>query len=230
MLNTAPQILVIEDEHHIRGFIRRALESENYQVHEAATYAHGWQQLQQQSWNLVILDLGLPDKDGASLIGLLRAWSTLPILVLSARSADQDKIHALDHGADDYLTKPFSTGELLARVRALLRRSQFKGQAEQTIIRFGEFEINIKDRRMTRGSQLIHLTPIEFQLLRVLVLNAGRVLTHRQLLSEVWGNAYIESNHYLRVYIGHLRQKLELDPSQPQHLLTETGIGYRFQL
>jgi two-component system KDP operon response regulator KdpE len=146
------------------------------------------------------------------------------------RSADQDKINALDHGADDYLTKPFSTGELLARVRALLRRSQFKGQAEQTIIRFGEFEINIKDRRMTRGSQLIHLTPIEFQLLRVLVLNAGRVLTHRQLLSEVWGNAYIESNHYLRVYIGHLRQKLELDPSQPQHLLTETGIGYRFQL
>ncbi len=230
MLSIKPHILVIEDEHHIRGFIRRALESESYGVTEAATYAHGWQQLQQQQWQLVILDLGLPDKDGLGLIEVLRTWSRLPILVLSARCTDQDKINALNQGADDYLTKPFSTGELLARVRALLRRSQFNGQTEQTLIRFGDFELNLKERRLIRGTQLIHLTPLEFQLLRVLVLNAGRVLTHRQLLSEVWGHAYLESHHYLRVYIGHLRQKLELDASQPQYLLTETGIGYRFQL
>lgn len=230
-MNTAVnQILVVEDEQHIRRFVCTALASDGYQVAEAGSCAQGLQDIRSQRRDLLILDLGLPDGDGLHLIQTLRQWSKLPVLVLSARSTDLDKIKALDAGADDYLSKPFSTGELLARVRALLRRSQFNPEAESPLIRFGEFEADLLQRKISRQGQPIHLTPIEFHLLSLLLLNAGRVLTHRYLLREVWGSHYVESNHYLRVYIGHLRQKLENDPSQPRHLLTETGIGYRFQL
>jgi two-component system KDP operon response regulator KdpE len=223
-------ILVVEDEQHIRHFIRTALENESYQVTEAGTYSSALQAIQNQRLDMIILDLGLPDGDGLDLIKHLRTWSKLPVLVLSARVTDQDKIKALDAGADDYLSKPFSTGELLARVRALLRRSQFNPNAESPLICFGEIEVDLLQRKVNRKGQAVRLTPIEFHLLSLLLLNAGRVMTHRHLLREVWGSTYVESNHYLRVYVGHLRQKLEDDPSQPRYFLTETGIGYRFQL
>ncbi|MDD5394126.1 MAG: response regulator [Thiothrix sp.] len=223
-------ILVVEDEQHIRHFIRTALENESYQVTEAGTYHSALQAIQNQRLDMIILDLGLPDGDGLELIKHLRTWSKLPVLVLSARVSDQDKIKALDAGADDYLSKPFSTGELLARVRALLRRSQFNPSVESPLIRFGEVEVDLLQRKVNRKGQAVRLTPIEFHLLSLLLLNAGRVMTHRHLLREVWGSTYVESNHYLRVYVGHLRQKLEDDPSQPRHFLTETGIDYRFQL
>lgn len=230
MNTNVSQILVVEDEQHIRRFVRTALESDGHQVLEAGSCAQGLQDISNQRCDMLILDLGLPDADGLDLIQTLRQWSKLPILVLSARNTDMDKIKALDAGADDYLSKPFSGGELLARVRALLRRSQFNPEAESPLVRFGDFEADLLLRRVTRAGQAIHLTPIEFHLLSLLLLNAGRVLTHRYLLREVWGSHYVESNHYLRVYIAHLRQKLEDDPSQPRYLLTETGIGYRFQL
>lgn len=223
-------VLVVEDEQLIRRFIRTALESEHYQVTDVATREQGLQQVRALKPDLLILDLGLPDGDGTQLIQTVRTWSRLPILVLSARSTDQDKINALDIGADDYLSKPFSTGELLARVRALLRRSQFNPEAENPLVRFSEVEVDFAQRKVTRQGQLVHLTPTEFHLLSLLLLNAGRAMTHRYLLREVWGSHYIESNHYLRIYVGRLRQKLEVDPSQPQHFLTETGVGYRFQL
>jgi two-component system KDP operon response regulator KdpE len=230
MNTTLNPILVVEDEQHIRRFVRTALESDGYQAVEAGSCAQALLDIRNQRLDMLILDLGLPDGDGLSLIQTLRQWSKLPVLVLSARSTDQDKIKALDAGADDYLSKPFSTGELLARVRALLRRSQFNPDAESPLIYFGEFEVDLLQRKISRRGQAIHLTPIEFHLLSLLLLNAGRVLTHRYLLREVWGSTSVESNHYLRVYVGHLRQKIEDDPSQPRHLLTETGIGYRFQL
>ena len=223
-------VLVVEDEQLIRRFIRTALESDHYQVTDVATREQGLQQVRALKPDLLILDLGLPDGDGTQLIQTVRTWSRLPILVLSARSTDQDKINALDIGADDYLSKPFSTGELVARVRALLRRSQFNPEAENPLVRFSEVEVDFTQRKVTRQGQLVHLTPTEFHLLSLLLLNAGRAMTHRYLLREVWGSHYIESNHYLRIYVGRLRQKLEVDPSQPQHFLTETGVGYRFQL
>ena len=230
MTTAISHILVVEDEQHIRRFVRTALESEAYQVTEAGTCAQGLQDIRTQRLDMLILDLGLPDGDGLQLIQTLRTWSKLPVLVLSARSADQDKIKALDAGADDYLSKPFSTGELLARVRALLRRSQFNPETASPLIHFGDIEVDLSQRQVRRRGEAVRITPIEFHLLSLLLLNAGRVMTHRHLLREVWGSTYVESNHYLRVYVGHLRQKLEDDPSQPRHLLTETGIGYRFQL
>jgi two-component system KDP operon response regulator KdpE len=228
-MNTpASHILVVEDEQYIRRFVRTALESESHQVTEAATCKQALQELRGQRFDLVILDLGLPDSDGLTLIQDLRTWSKLPVLVLSARIHESDKIKALDAGADDYLSKPFSTGELLARVRALLRRSQFTPETENPVFIFGENEVDLQQRKVKRHGQIVHLTRTEFHLLSLLLLNTGRVLTHRYLLREVWGGTYVESSHYLRVYIGHLRQKLEDDPSQPRHLLTETGLGYRF--
>ncbi len=224
------QVLVVEDEQYIRRFVRTALENHNYQVTEASTYDQGLQQILHLKPDLLVLDLGLPDNDGLKLIHNVRTWSKLPILVLSARITEQDKIQALDKGADDYLTKPFATGELVARVRALLRRSQFNPEAVHPLLRFGDVEVDFAQRKVTRQGQPVHLTPTEFQLLSLLVLNAGRVMTHRHLLREVWGSHFIESNHYLRVYVGHLRQKLEEDPSQPRYFLTETGVGYRFQM
>lgn len=229
-----PTAIVIEDEPQIRRFVRAALEAEGWQVHEASTLRDGLAQAGTRKPDLLVLDLGLPDGDGVDLIRDVRGWSSVPIVVLSARADEADKIAALDAGADDYLTKPFGVGELLARVRANLRRPRAAGgdggtnnEEADPVFRFGEVEVDRQARLVRRAGQEVHLTPIEYRLLSVLVANAGRVLTHRQLLREVWGPSHAEQAHYLRIYMGHLRQKLEADPTQPRHLLTETAVGYR---
>ena len=224
-----PVVLIVEDEKLIRRFIRSALEDEGCSVCEAATVAQGLLEAAAKKPDLVILDLGLPDGNGIDFIGDLRAWSAVPILVLSARSHESDKIAALDVGADDYLTKPFGVGELRARARALLRRQSRGGEAASPIVDFGAVRVDLSRRVVTRSGEAVHLTPIEYRLLCVLLANSGKVMTQRHLLREVWGPASVDSAHYLRVYVGHLRQKLEDDPTQPQYLLTETGVGYRFQ-
>jgi two-component system, OmpR family, KDP operon response regulator KdpE len=222
----APVAVIVEDEPQIRRFVRAALEAEGWQVHEADTQQRGLVEAGTRKPDLLVLDLGLPDGDGLELIRDVRGWSAVPIIVLSARSDETDKIAALDAGADDYLTKPFGTGELMARVRANLRRPR-ASHAEEALFRFGDVELDRQARLVRRAGQEVHLTPIEYRLLSTLVANAGRVLTHRQLLREVWGPSHTGQNHYLRIYMGHLRQKLEADPAQPQHLLTETAVGYR---
>lgn len=229
---SSPTVVVIEDEPQIRRFVRSALEAEGWQVHEADTAKKGLIEAGTRKPDLLVLDLGLPDGDGLDVIRDVRGWSGVPIIVLSARSDELDKIAALDAGADDYLTKPFGTGELLARVRANLRRPRnaaVDGASveEDPVFKFGDVEVDRTARIARRSGQEVHLTPIEYRLLGVLMANAGRVLTHRQLLREVWGPSHVDQSHYLRIYMGHLRQKLEVDPTQPQHLLTETAVGYR---
>ena len=225
----SPIAIVIEDEPQIRRFVRGALEAEGWQVHEAATLRDGLAAAGTRQPDLIVLDLGLPDGDGVGLIRDVRGWSGVPIIVLSARTDEADKIAALDAGADDYLTKPFGTGELLARVRANLRRPRTAngGEEAEPVFRFGEVEVDRLARLVRRAGTEVHLTPTEYRLLSVLVANAGRVLTQRQLLREVWGPSHAGQSHYLRIYMGHLRQKLEADPAQPKHLLTETAVGYR---
>ena len=220
-------VLIIEDEHAIRRFLRTALEADGMRVFEAGTLQRGLIEAATRTPALALLDLGLPDGDGIDFIRDLRQWSQMPIIVLSARSEEHDKIAALDAGADDYLSKPFGIGELQARLRVALRRHG-AAQADEPVVRFADLEVNIPARRILRGSEEIHLTPIEFRLLAALLNNPGKVLTQRQLLNQVWGPNAVEHSHYLRIYMGHLRQKLEADPARPQHLLTETGIGYRF--
>jgi two-component system KDP operon response regulator KdpE len=220
-------ILIVEDEPQIRRFVAAALAEEG-RVVEAGSAAAALEAFTGPAPALAIIDLGLPDRDGVELIRELRTWTMLPLLVLSARSAEPEKVAALDAGADDYLSKPFGVLELQARVRALLRRQ--KVGAGDTVVEFGSIRIDRVHRNVTRDGTAIHLTPIEYRLLGVLLANAGRVLTHRQLLNEVWGPGHAERGHYLRIYIGHLRQKLEADPARPRYLLTETGVGYRFQL
>jgi len=178
--------------------------------------------------DVVILDLGLPDGDGIDLIRAIRVWSEVPVIVLSARVEEDDKVDALDAGADDYLTKPFGVPELLARVRVALRRQQRAGGEQGTELAFGEVTVDLVRRRVTRGGVEVHLTQIEYRLLLELLRYPGKVLTHRHLLREVWGPAHVDQTHYLRIYMGHLRQKLEREPARPRHLLTETGVGYRF--
>ncbi|MFO1433380.1 MAG: two-component system response regulator KdpE [Candidatus Competibacteraceae bacterium] len=228
MSSTTPTILVVEDEKEIRRFVRLALETAGCHVVEAEGYKRGLIEAATRKPDLLILDLGLPDGDGIEFIRDLRGWSSLPILVLSARSQETDKIQALDTGADDYLTKPFGVGELLARVRAVLRRLSHAGDTGQTRVTFGDVSVDLVRRVVEKAGQPVHLTPLEYRLLTLLLQNAGKVLTHRQLLREVWGPSYVESAHYLRVYMGHLRQKLEDDPTRPRYLMTETGVGYRF--
>lgn len=224
-----PAILLIEDEIQIRRLVRGALEQEGHRVLECGTLKEGMAQLHADAFQLLILDLGLPDGDGIAFIRELRTQFALPVLVLSARSAEGEKIRALDAGADDYLTKPYSSGELLARVRAQLRRAPQDGAAAETHFRFGDIEVDLAQRSVTCNGEPVHLTPIEYRLLCTMLAAPGKVLTYRHLLRAVWGNAFVESNHYLRIYMSHLRQKLEDDPAQPKHFLTETGIGYRFQ-
>lgn len=219
--------LIVEDEAPIRRFVRSALEGEGYRVYEADTVRRGLLEAGARKPDLVILDLGLPDGDGVIFIRDLRTWSGMPVLVLSARVEEYDKVEALDAGADDYLIKPFGVAELLARVRAV-RRRQVREPSGSALIVFGEISVDLEHRQVTRSQQSIHVTPIEFRLLATLITQSGKVLTHRQLLRDVWGPAYVERGHYLRIYMGHLRQKLEADPARPRHFLTETGIGYRF--
>jgi len=235
-LNPMPQptAIVIEDEPQIRRFVRGALEAEGWVVHDAGTLRDGLAAAGTRQPDLLVLDLGLPDGDGVTLIRDVRGWSTVPIIVLSARIDEADKIAALDAGADDYLTKPFGTGELLARVRANLRRPRAVAGDDgsnsnhgEPVFRFGDVEVDRAARLVRRAGAEVHLTPTEYRLLTVLAGNAGRVLTHRQLLREVWGPSHADQSHYLRVYMGQLRQKLEADAAQPKHLLTETAVGYR---
>ena len=225
-----PTALLVEDEPQIRRFVRAALEQEGWQVFESTGIARGLIDAGTRRPDLVVLDLGLPDGDGIDFIADVRKWSAVPIIVLSARSIESEKIRALDAGADDYLTKPFGTGELLARVRATLRRQRQPAMREDGSVRFGSVAVYPQERSVTRDGQRVHLTPTEYRLLSVLVANAGRVLTNPQLLRAVWGPGHAESGHYLRIYMGHLRQKLERDPAQPAHLLTETAVGYRLLL
>jgi len=220
--------LLIEDERQIRRFVRTALEAEGWVVHESETLRQGLTDAGTRRPDLVILDLGLPDGDGMEFLRDLRGWSQVPVIVLSARVGEQDKIEALDAGADDYLTKPFGVGELLARVRATARRRHASTlQATGSVFEFGNVKVDLSLRTVHRDGEPVHLTPLEYRLLALLIANAGKVLTHRQILREVWGPSHAEDGHYVRVYMGHLRQKLEADPARPQHLLTETAVGYR---
>ena len=229
MTEPRPTALLVEDEPQIRRFVRAALEQEGWQVHEAAELKRALIDAGTRRPDLVVLDLGLPDGDGVDFIADVRKWSGMPIIVLSARDAEQAKIRALDAGADDYLTKPFGTGELLARIRATLRRQRQPQTADATV-RFGDIAVDLVERIVTKNGSRVHLTPTEFKLLSVLVANAGKMMTNPQLLRAVWGPSNGENGHYLRVYMGHLRHKLEDEPAQPRHLITETAVGYRLVL
>ncbi|TBW11849.1 response regulator [Azotobacter chroococcum subsp. isscasi] len=223
-------ILLVEDDRQIRELVAATLEGEGYTIIEAGTAAQGAVEAGARKPDLLILDLGLPDRNGINFIRDYRIWSAVPILVLSARSQEISKVTALDAGADDYLTKPFGVSELLARVRALLRRSPSEEREQlEPIIEFGDCRIDCVHRAVTRAGEPLHLTDIQYRLLILLASNPGRVLTHRQLLLQIWGSHALENNQYLRIYVGHLRQKIERIPAQPQHILTEIGVGYRFQ-
>lgn len=228
MSTSTPIVIVVEDEAKIRRFVRLALEAEALEVHEADSVARGLIEVGTRQPDLLVLDLGLPDGDGIELIRDLRTWSDIPIIVLSARTAESDKVAALDAGADDYLIKPFGAAELLARLRAQLRRRFRAGATGMTVFEFGNIRVDLGKRIVEKGGQQIHLTPIEFRLLAYLIANPDSVLTHRQLLRAVWGPSHAEDSHYVRVYMGHLRKKIEDDPTRPEYILTESGVGYRF--
>lgn len=230
MTDAAPLILVIEDELPIRRVLRAALGSAGYHLAEAATGQQGLQMAASQPADLIVLDLGLPDMEGLQVITELRRWSQIPIIILSARGQEKDKVMALDYGADDYLSKPFGVGELLARIRVALRhQAHIRGQPADAARRFevGELSVDLETRRVVIRGQEVRLTPLEYRLLTTLVQHAGKVLTHRFLLKEVWGPGHSEETHYLRVFTASLRRKLEVDPARPRYLLTEQGIGYR---
>jgi len=224
-------VLIVEDEPQMLKFLRTCLDTEGYRVIEATRGAEAIELARTHNPDLILLDLGLPDMDGMEVTTKLREWCVQPIIVISARGQEEDKVRALDVGADDYLTKPFGTGELMARIRVALRRSARTGQdtADPRII-IGELEIDLDKRRVLARGEEVHLTPNEYKLLTVLMKNGGKVLTHRQLLKDVWGPAYATQTHYLRVYMGQLRHKLEKDPARPVYLMTEPGVGYRLKV
>jgi two-component system KDP operon response regulator KdpE len=228
MTTEGPKILLIEDEQEIRRFLRVSLNSHGYRLVEAATGREGIVQAASQQPDLMILDLGLPDLDGMEVIGQVRQWSQMPIVILSARGREEEKVKALDAGADDYLTKPFSVGELLARIRVALRHTaQGTGEGGEPVFVLESLRVDLVRRQVFVGQEEIHLTPIEYRLLTTMVKYAGKVLTHRQLLKEVWGPDSVFETHYLRVYMAQLRRKIEADPARPRFLLTEPGVGYR---
>jgi two-component system, OmpR family, KDP operon response regulator KdpE len=230
MKDPTATILLIEDELQMRRFLRVTLQSEKYSVLEAETAAIGLAQAATRNPDVVLLDLGLPDMDGLEVIEKLREWTAVPVIIISAREQERDKIKALDGGADDYLTKPFSAGELLARIRVALRHAAPKSQDQGDAVFIAEdLRIDFLKRQVFCGTREIHLTPIEYRLLTVLVRNAGRVMTHRQILKEVWGPPYVEQTHYLRVFMNQLRKKIETDSTRPRFLLNEPGVGYRFK-
>lgn len=232
MSANSPLIAVIEDEVPIRRFLRASLSAEGFRVLEAETAVSGLRIITQQHPNLALLDLGLPDGDGVDIIHAVREWSSMPIIVLSARGEERSKIIALDAGADDYLAKPFSIGELLARVRVALRhaaRINATSEAEETCFQFGDVRVDFATRTVVKGEEEVKLTKLEFDLLAILVRNAGKVLTHRFLLTEVWGPQSVDEPHYVRVFMANLRKKLENNPSRPSYLLTEQGVGYRLK-
>lgn len=223
-------LLVIEDDSQIRRFLRATLTNQGYKLLEATSAQEGMNQVATRHPDLIILDLGLPDKDGLDVTRSLREWTNTPIIVLSARDQEGDKVAALDAGADDYLTKPFGTDELLARLRVALRHSiQATKGSDDPVFTTGDLRVDLAHRQVFVGTEEVHLTPIEYRLLLMLVQHAGKVITGRQLLHDVWGPAYVEESHYLRVYMGQLRHKLEADPTRPRYLITEPGVGYRLK-
>ena len=226
MSEPRPVVVLIEDEPQIRRFLRTVLPEHGYVLFEAETGKQGLVEAAVRKPDVVVLDLGLPDMDGVAVVGRLREWSQVPVIVLSARAQETDKVAALDAGADDYVTKPFGVGELLARLRVALRRTARDEEGSQ-VFELGPLKVDLAARRVQLAGGEVHLTPIEYRLLTVLVKHAGKVLTHRQLLKEVWGPSHIEHSHYLRIYMAQLRKKLEEDPAQPRFLLTEAGVGYR---
>jgi two-component system KDP operon response regulator KdpE len=226
----APLILLIEDEPQMRRFLRTALGAHEYRLVEAVTAKEGLAQAAARNPDVILLDLGLPDRDGLEVARELREWSGTPIIVLSARGREQDKVTALDGGVDDYLTKPFGVAELLARIRVALRHAaRPPGAAPEPIFEVGDLRVDLPARRVWRAGAEVHLTPTEYKLLAILVRHAGKVLTHRQLLKEVWGTNYVNQSHYVRVYLAQLRQKIEADPARPRLLITEPGVGYRLK-
>ena len=230
MTTEGPLILVVEDEPQIRRYLRATLTPQGYRLLEAGTAQEGSLLAASHNPDLILLDLGLPDLDGLELTQQLREWCSAPIIVVSARGMEQDKIQALDAGADDYLTKPFGSGELLARIRVALRHANRDGGSTPTpVFELGPWRIDLTRREVTVAGQAIHLTPNEYKLLTTLVKHAGLVLTHHQLLKEVWGGVQGAQSHYLRVYMAQLRQKLEADPTRPRYLITEPGVGYRLR-
>ena len=231
MSKSAPVIIVVEDDPAIRKFLRTSLSTQDFTVFEAETGKQGIVEAGMRKPDLMILDLGLPDMDGVEVIRAVRAWSGIPIIVLSARNHEQHKIDALDLGADDYLTKPFGFGELLARIRVALRHANRTSENPQgELFTTDNLHIDLLNRLVSVDGQEVRLTPIQFRLLSVLVKNVGKVMTHQQILREVWGPSYQENAHYLRIYMSQLRQKLEQNPTQPRYLLTESGVGYRFKI
>lgn len=227
MKTTSPLLLLVEDDPQLRQLLTTTLENKNYSVLAVATGREGLIAVRSQHPTLLILDLGLPDIDGQELICRLRSWTALPVIVLSARNQENDITLALDNGADDYISKPFNTAELLARIKALLRRVAQLPNGIEEIFQLDELKIDLTKRQVFVAEKEIHLTPIEFNVLSLLVHHAGFVVTHRQLLKKIWGVSHIEHSHYLRIYMRQLRQKLETDPARPHYLLTEAGIGYR---
>ncbi len=230
MKASEPLVLVIEDEPQVRRFLRTSLQAHGFAVLEAENGALGLREAAQHVPDLVLLDLGLPDMDGTEVVRRLRSWSRVPVLILSARGEERNKVEALDAGADDYLTKPFGFAELLARMRAALRRAARPEGAEESVLTEGPLKIDLARRRVELAGQEVRLTPIEFRLLAVLARHAGRVVTHRQLLTEVWGPQSAGETQYLRVYLTHLRRKLEPDPSRGRIFHNEPGVGYRLEL
>lgn len=231
MSENSPLLLVIEDEKQIRRFLRVALTGNNYRLIEAVTAQEGLVQAATRQPDLIILDLGLPDRDGLQVIEEVRTWTAVPIIILSARQQENDKVLALDAGADDYLTKPFGVSELLARIRVALRHASRTAQtAESALFVTGDVRVDLAQRQVFVSEREIHLTPLEYKLLVTLVHYAGKVVTQQQLLKEVWGPAYTTEAHYLRVYMSQLRHKLETDPTRPHYLLTEPGVGYRLKV
>jgi two-component system, OmpR family, KDP operon response regulator KdpE len=230
MPGPAPLILLIEDEPQMRRFLRAALESHDFRLVEAPTSREGLAQATSRNPDVILLDLGLPDGDGIDLARRIREWSTTPIVVISARGKEQDKVAALDAGADDYLTKPFGTDELLARLRVAVRHTAHAAAPSDSVFSVGELRVDLAAREVFASGAEVHLTPTEYKLLTVLIRNAGKVVTQRHLLKEVWGPNAVEHSHYLRVYMGQLRHKIELDPTRPRYLQTEAGVGYRLRL
>jgi two-component system KDP operon response regulator KdpE len=226
----APLILLIEDEPQMRRFLRTALDANDYRLVEAETAKEGLAHATSRNPDVILLDLGLPDRDGLQVTRELREWTATPIIVLSARGREEDKVKALDLGADDYLTKPFGVDELLARIRVALRHAAMPpGAPPEPVFEVGELRVDLAARRVWRADEEVHLTPTEYKLLTTLVRHAGKVLTHRQLLKDVWGATYANQSHYVRVYMAQLRQKIEADPARPRLLLTEPGVGYRLR-
>ena len=230
MTDPKPKVLVVEDEGQMRKFVRIALTAHGYEVLEASSAAEGIQRATEYAPDLVLLDLGLPDADGMEVTKRLREWSSVPILVVSARGQEESKIKALDEGADDYLTKPFGAGELLARIRVALRHAARSKEPERSVFTVGDIKVDLARRIVWVREQETHLTPIEYKLLTTFVKHAGMVITHRHLLEQVWGPGHVHQMQYLRVYVTQLRHKLEIDPARPRYLITEPGVGYRLKV